>query len=72
MGNCIVSVHVTGTHHNGQGYDIDQLAAKFADELKANGHTITAAAILSGGEYDLLNTASRFPLQLDNPSFYKR
>lgn len=63
MGNCLVSVHVTGAHHNGVDYDIDQLAAEFVDKLKAKGHTVSAATIVSGGENDLLNTASRFPLK---------
>ena len=63
MGNCIVSVHVTGAHHNGEDYDIDQRAAEFVDKLKADGHTVTAATLVSGGEYDLLNTVSRFPLK---------
>jgi hypothetical protein len=27
MGNCIVSVHVTGAHHNGRPDDIDQIGA---------------------------------------------
>jgi hypothetical protein len=63
MGNCIVSVHVTGSHHNGIESDIDQMAAKFADDLKAIGHTVSAATIVSGGEHDLMNTASRFPLK---------
>ena len=62
MGNCIVSVHVTGAHHNGKDYDIDQMAAVFVDALKAKGHNVTAATVVSGGEYDLLNTAARFPL----------
>jgi hypothetical protein len=63
MGNCLVSVHVTGAHHNGKAYDIDQRAAEFVDQLKADGHTVTAATIVSGGEHDLLNTASRFPIK---------
>ena len=63
MGNCIVSVHVTGAHHNGAEGDIDQMAAKFADDLKAKGHTVSAATIVSGGEHDMMNTASRFPLK---------
>ena len=62
MGNCIVSVHVTGSHHNGQPRDIDQMAAAFVDQLKATGHNVTAATVVSGGEHNLLNTASRFPL----------
>ncbi len=62
MGNCIVSVHVTGAHHNGRDFDIDQMAAVFVDALKAKGHTVTAASVVSGGEYDLLSTVSRYPL----------
>jgi hypothetical protein len=62
MGNCIVSVHVTGGHHNGSLSDIDQLASKFVDVLKGFGHTVTAATIVSGGEQDLLNTAARYPV----------
>lgn len=63
MGNCLISVHVTGAHHNGEPYDIDQHAAQFVDRLKAAGHNVTAATIVSGGEHDLLNTVSRFPLK---------
>lgn len=63
MGNCIVSVHATGAHHNSRDYDIDQLAAEFVDKLKAKGHNVTAATVVAGGEYDLLNTATRFPLK---------
>ena len=63
MGNCIVSVHVTGSHHNSQPSDIDQMAAVFVDALKVKGHSVTAATILSGVENDLLNTASRLPLK---------
>jgi hypothetical protein len=61
MGNRIVSVHVTGSHHNGQGSDIDQMAADFVDALKTKGHNVTAASIVAGGEGDLLNPAARFP-----------
>ena len=62
MGNCVVSIHVTGAHHNGKPYDIDQRAASFVEQLKADGHNVTAASIASGSEQDLLNTAARFPL----------
>lgn len=62
MGNCLITVHVTGAHHNGKRTDIDQMAADFVDHLKAKGHAVTAAAIVSGGEHDLLNTTSRFPI----------
>lgn len=63
MGNCIVSVHVTGAHHNGEPYDIDQRAAVFVDQLRKDGHTVSAATIVSGGEHDPLNTTSRFALK---------
>lgn len=63
MGNCVFILHATGYHHNGQPDDLDQLAAKWTDEAKARGHNVTSAKVLSGGEYDLLNTASRFPLK---------
>jgi hypothetical protein len=72
MGNCVVVVHVTGAHHNGKAYDIDQRAADFANQLKLDGHTVTSAKVVSGGEYDLLNTAARFPLREDKPEFYSR
>lgn len=63
MGNCVVSVRVTGCHHNGIAQDIDQLAAEFVDKLKAAGNNVTAANLLVGGDYDLLNTTARFPIK---------
>jgi hypothetical protein len=63
MGNCLITVHATGIHHNGLKNDLDQLASAFVDDLKAKGHNVTAASIVSGGENDLLNTVSRFPLK---------
>lgn len=63
MGNCLVSVHVTGCHHNGIANDIDRLAAEFVDHLKAKGHNVTAATLVSGGESDLMNEKARFPLK---------
>jgi len=71
MGNCLISVHVTGTHHNGRDEDIDQLAAKFVDDLKAKGHNVTGSTLVSGGEHDLMNTTARFPLRSEKPDFYK-
>lgn len=70
MGNCLISVHATGSHHNGIPNDIDQLAAEFVDKLKAVGANVTAATVVSGGENDLLSTASRFPLKSEKPEFY--
>lgn len=62
MGHCIVSVHVTGSHHNGKANDIDQMAARFTDGLKAAGHNVTASTITSGAENNLLQ--DRLPLTL--------
>lgn len=62
MGNCIVSVHVTGAHHNGKSADIDQMAALFVDRLRASGHLVTHATVVSGGEQDLLNDLQRYAL----------
>jgi hypothetical protein len=63
MGNCVIEIHVTGAHHNGVDYDIDQMAAKFVEQLRAK-HNVTAAYIVSGGEHNLLDTAARFPVQV--------
>ena len=62
MGNCLITVHVTGAHHNGKSFDIDQAAARFVDHLRTMGHNVTAAHIVSGVEHDLLNTAARYPV----------
>lgn len=62
MGNCLITIHVTGPHHNREPNDIDQMAARFVDALKAQ-HNVTAAHLLSGGEYDMMNMAARFPLK---------
>lgn len=63
MGNCLISIHVTGCHHNGLPSDIDQLSADFTESLKAQGHNVTSATLVSGGEYDLTNAAARFPIK---------
>jgi len=63
MGNCLISIHATGAHHNGVDYDIDQLAYEFVDLLKTKGHNVTFAALVSGGETDLMNSGSRMPLK---------
>jgi hypothetical protein len=59
-------VHVTGTHHNKKRSDIDQIAAKFVDDLKAAGHTVNLAHLVVGGEYDLAHQPSRFPVEREN------
>lgn len=69
MGNCLISIHVTGCHHNGLAHDIDQMAAKFADDL-AKHHTVSAATLVSGGENNLTVKENRFPLKSEKPEFY--
>jgi len=70
MGNCMISIEVTGSHHNGEPYDIDQLAKEFVLTLKSKGHTVSHAALNVGGGYDL--TDKGFPLKADEPTFYKQ
>jgi len=70
MGNCVITIRVTGTHHNGARSDIDQMAGDFVDHLKAKGHSVADATITSGGTQDLAHKESRFPLREDNPKFY--
>ncbi len=62
MGNCIITVHVTGGHHNKSASDIDQLAAEFVKDL-GKLHNVTAAYMLNGSEQDLKTTTILFPLQ---------
>jgi hypothetical protein len=62
MGNCLVSVHVTGSHHNGSPSDIDQMAADFVHALVGKGYSVSAASIVTGADYNLLDASQRFPL----------
>ena len=54
MGNCIISIEVTGCHHNGLVSDIDQMAHKFVMELTKAGHSINRATLLSGSSQNLI------------------
>lgn len=71
MGNCLISVHVTGSHHNGLESDIDQMAARFVDDL-AKKHNVTASSLVTGGENNLMEKERRFPLKSEKPEFYSR
>jgi hypothetical protein len=70
MGNCLIAIEVTGSHHNGEPADIDQMAAVFVGLLKAKGYHVSHAALNVGGGYDL--QMKGFPLKADEPEFYKR
>jgi hypothetical protein len=63
MGNCVISIHVTGGHHNGLEDDIDQMAARFVDELAKN-HNVTAAYLATGAAQDL-RFGDRKPLRAE-------
>ena len=56
MGNCTITVHLTGSHHNKKNStDANRMAAKFADDLKAAGHNVEHCSITHGGRTDLLD-----------------
>ena len=56
MGNWNLTIAGVGSHHSGSAADVEQMAAKFADELKAAGHSVTRAHVTTtGGEIDVLN-----------------
>jgi hypothetical protein len=56
MGNCTITVHLTGAHHNKKNpNDANRMAAKFVDQLKDAGHNVEAASITHGGREDLLD-----------------
>lgn len=62
MGNCSMTIHAVGSHHNtGLDHDINKMFARFVDELKAKGHSITHAVLHHGGTEDMLDdkTATR-------------
>jgi len=62
MGQCLISIHVTGSHHNNSASDIDQMAAEFVAEL-GKLHTVTAAYMTNSVEQDLKATTILFPIQ---------
>jgi uncharacterized protein (DUF2237 family) len=60
MGKCRISIEVTGPHDNGVETDIDQMAHEFVDQLTAQGHAVTQAAIfMDGGASLVLGTKWR-------------
>lgn len=56
MGNCSMTIHAVGSHHNtGLDHDINKMFARFVDELKAKGHSVTHAVLHHGGAEDMLD-----------------
>jgi hypothetical protein len=50
MGNWNISIRGVGAHHNAIKEDVEQMTAKFVDELKKAGHAITGACVTTGSE----------------------
>jgi hypothetical protein len=54
MGQWVISIHGTGSHHNRKyPKDADRMAAAIVKQLREAGHTITSATITYGGEQDV-------------------
>lgn len=53
MGNCTITIHVTGGHHSLRPDDIDAMAKDFVAALKAAGHSVTHAAVTNGSTEEL-------------------
>jgi hypothetical protein len=54
MGNFHISIRGIGVHHNRRfPIDANRMAARFVQEMKDAGHSITSAAITTGGEEDI-------------------
>ena len=54
MGQWVIEIHGTGSHHN-RDYpqDANRMAAGFVEQLGLAGHTVTRATITYGGEEDV-------------------
>lgn len=54
MGNFNISIRGIGVHHNKKNKnDANRMAAKFVQEMKDAGHSISSATITTGGEDDV-------------------
>jgi len=54
MGNWNITIRGQGAHHNkGLLLDANRMAAKFVQDLRAAGHSVSHASITFGGENDL-------------------
>lgn len=59
MGNVSMTIHAVGSHHNHDNpHDLNKMFARFVDELKAKGHSITHAHFHHGAAEDMLSEAS--------------
>lgn len=48
MGDCTITIHVTGAHNNGRSEDIDEMAKEFVARLKLVGHNVKHATVTNG------------------------
>ncbi len=67
MGKCLITVLVVGSHHAGNADDIERLAARFAADLKAAGHSIERADMQIMAEVDLQNVEPTPPSPVPVP-----
>lgn len=69
MGNCTITIHLTGSHHNDDYHkDANRMSVRFVEELMAAGHHVEGASFTSGGREDLLSstcwTRQKWPEQI--------
>jgi hypothetical protein len=61
MGDCTITIHVRGSHHNKSNpSDIARMADRFVADLKKAGHAVHSASITSGGRQELLGTPADY------------
>jgi hypothetical protein len=61
MGNCTITIHLTGSHHNKKHpKDANRMAQKFVDDLVTAGHNVEHASFTHGGRDDLLTVDYHF------------
>lgn len=55
MGNWVITIEGTGSHHNAKPYDANEIGKTVVKTLKEAGHNVTHASINCGGRNDLIN-----------------
>jgi len=55
MGNWNVNLTGVGCHHNADPNDVEQLTAKFVEQLRKAGHNVVTATVHTGGETQVID-----------------
>jgi hypothetical protein len=58
MGNFNITVRGVGIHQSGSPNDVEQMTARFIDQLVYAGHNVMGGTVTIGGEVDVLNRRS--------------